>query len=108
MANRAKGTGTIIHDRKRSRWIFQYWQVMADGKKNRRALSAKTSAALEQRIAKLDITVAPDITLRGLCPKGNAKEAAGDADSADVSVDAHGLTRSWPAEWQTAVNKHCP
>jgi len=64
MANRAKGTGTIIHDRKRSRWIFQYWQVMADGKKHRRALSAKTRAALEQRIAKLDITVAPDITLR--------------------------------------------
>lgn len=63
MANRAKGTGTIIHDRKRSRWIFQYWQVMADGKKHRRALSAKTRAALEQRIAKLDITVAPDITL---------------------------------------------
>ena len=64
MATRAKGTGTIIHDRKRSRWIFQYWQVMADGKKHRRALSAKTRAALEQRIAKLDITVAPDITLR--------------------------------------------
>lgn len=64
MANRAKGTGTIIHDRKRSRWIFQYWQVIADGKKHRRALSAKTRAALEQRIAKLDITVAPDIMLR--------------------------------------------
>lgn len=63
MANRAKGTGTIIHDRKRSRWIFQYWQVMADGKKHRRALSAKTRAALEQRIAKLDITVDPNITL---------------------------------------------
>lgn len=63
MANRAKGTGTIIHDRKRSRWIFQYWQVMADGKKHRRALSAKTRAALEQRIARLDITVAPDSTL---------------------------------------------
>lgn len=63
MANRAKGTGTIIHDRKRNRWIFQYWQVMADGKKHRRALSARTRAALEKRIAKLDITVAPDITL---------------------------------------------
>ena len=63
MANRAKGTGTIIHDRKRNRWIFQYWQVMADGKKHRRALSARTRAALEQRIAKLNITAAPDITL---------------------------------------------
>ena len=64
MANRAKGTGTIIHDRKRNRWIFQFWQTMSDGKKHRRAVAAKTRAALEQRIAKLDITVAPDITLR--------------------------------------------
>lgn len=69
MANRANGTGTIIHDHKRSRWIFQYWQVMADGKKHRRALSAKTRAALEQRIARLDITVAPDITLCGWIQK---------------------------------------
>ena len=37
---------------------------MSDGKKHRRAIAAKTRAALEQRIAKLDITVAPDITLR--------------------------------------------
>ena len=64
MANRAKGTGTIIHDRKRNRWIFQFWQTMSDGKKHRRAVAAKTRAALEQRIAKLDITVAPDMTLR--------------------------------------------
>ena len=64
MANRTKGTGTIIHDKKRNRWIFQFWQTMSDGKKHRRAIAAKTRAALEQRIAKLDITVAPDITLR--------------------------------------------
>lgn len=64
MANRAKGTGTIIHDKKRNRWIFQFWQTMSDGKKHRRAIAAKTRATLEQRIAKLDITVAPDITLR--------------------------------------------
>lgn len=63
MANRAKGTGTIIHDKKRNRWIFQFWQTMSDGKKHRRAIAAKTRATLEQRIAKLDITVAPDITL---------------------------------------------
>lgn len=64
MANRTKGTGTIIHDKKRNRWIFQFWQTLSDGKKHRRAIAAKTRAALEQRIAKLDITVAPDITLR--------------------------------------------
>ncbi|WP_337383893.1 site-specific integrase [Megasphaera sp.] len=64
MAKRANGTGSIIHDKRRNRWVYQYQQLDIHGQKHRRAITAKTRAALEQRIAKLDITVAPDITLR--------------------------------------------
>lgn len=63
MAKRANGTGSIIHDKRRNRWVYQYQQLDIHGQKHRRAITAKTRAALEQRIAKLDITVAPDITL---------------------------------------------
>lgn len=63
MAKRANGTGSIIHDKRRNRWLYQYQQLDIHGQKHRRAITAKTRAALEQRIAKLDITVAPDITL---------------------------------------------
>ncbi|WP_298587927.1 site-specific integrase [uncultured Megasphaera sp.] len=44
--------------------MYQYQQLDIHGQKHRRAITAKTRATLEQRIAKLDITVAPDITLR--------------------------------------------
>ncbi len=64
MAKRANGTGSIIHDKRRNRWVYQYQQLDIHGQKHRRAITAKTRATLEQRIAKLDITVAPDITLR--------------------------------------------
>lgn len=64
MAKRANGTGSIIHDKRRNRWVYQYQQLDIHGQKHRRAIVAKTRATLEQRIAKLDITVAPDITLR--------------------------------------------
>lgn len=63
MAKRANGTGSIIHDKRRNRWVYQYQQLDIHGQKHRRAITAKTRAALEQRIAKLDITVDPDITL---------------------------------------------
>lgn len=61
MAKRAPGTGSIIYDKRRKRWIYQY--TMKDNDKtHRKAIYAKSRAELEYRIAKIDLSCPFDIT----------------------------------------------
>lgn len=63
LAKRVNGAGSIIHSKKRNRWIYQYHVQDIAGNKHRRSLTAKTRAELERRIEKIDLTVAPNATV---------------------------------------------
>lgn len=64
MANRMKGTGSYIHDKKRQRWIFQYYVKDVYGNPRRRAIYAKKRAELEKRVAGMNLGIEDITTLK--------------------------------------------
>lgn len=62
MVKRAPGTGSIIYEKKRKLWIYQF-TIKENGKSKRKAIYAKSREDLERRIAKINTHVDFNITV---------------------------------------------